>query len=118
MKWTEGRVKGFITSVLRAGYRKWPARFDALAKAKRGKHKNKATGRLAEHYECASCHKLHVAADVQVDHIQPVVSTTQGFVDWDTFIKRLYCSEDNLQILFLTCHKKKSEIERKERANK
>lgn len=113
--WTPGRIKSFITSTLRAGYRKWPPRFEALAKAKCGRKINKATGRMAEHYRCAKCKKEFPAKDVQVDHISPVVDTKAGFIDWNTFIDRLFCGVENLQILCSKCHDLKTAKERKVR---
>lgn len=116
MNWTDGRLKSFLTSVIRAGFRKYPAKYEALNAAKRGKKMNPATGRLAEHYECNKCHKEFVAKDVQVDHVKPVVDPKVGFVNWDVFIKRLYCTADNLQVLCIPCHEKKTAKERKVRA--
>lgn len=116
--WTDGRKKSFITSLIRAGFRRWPPKYEALAKAKTGKKINKATGRMAEHYRCAACKKHFVAKDVQVDHKDPVVCTKEGFVNWDTFIERLLCTVDNLQVLCTGCHKKKTDKERQERKKK
>jgi ribosomal protein L44E len=73
-----------------------------------GKKINKKTGKQAMHYKCAACKKHHVAKDVQVDHIHPVVDPTTGFVSWDVYIDRLFCESYNLQVLCSTCHKKKT----------
>jgi 5-methylcytosine-specific restriction endonuclease McrA len=100
---------------LRAGYRKWPARFEALAKAKCGRKTNKATGRMAEHYKCNKCKKEFPAKDVQVDHIKPVVDPKEGFKDWNVFIDRLFCGVENLQVLCTGCHDLKTAKERKVR---
>ena len=53
--------------------------------------------------------------DVQVDHVAPVVDPKRGFKGWDEYISRLYCESDNLQVLCIPCHKKKTEKERKKR---
>ena len=53
-----------------------------------------------------------------MDHINPVVCPKEGFVDWDVFIKRLFCEKDNLQVLCSGCHDKKTLKERKSRDNK
>ena len=45
--------------------------------------------------------------EVQVDHIIPVVDF-DGFKDWDTYIKSLFCSIKNLQVLCRECHKEKT----------
>jgi len=110
--WTNGRYRAFITSALRAAFRKFPNKFAALKNAFVGKRINKKTGREAAHYTCALCNKQFVAKDVQVDHIDPVVSPSQGFLNWDIYIERLYCALENLQVLCTTCHKKKTASER------
>ena len=110
--WTEGRIRAFITSVLRAGARRWPAKYETLHEAFIGKKINEKTGREAKHYECKSCGGHFPSKDVQVDHILPVVDPITGFTTWDEYIKRLYCDKDNLQVLCLTCHKQKSKLER------
>ena len=107
-EWTEGRYRSFITSTLRGGMRRWPPKWVALKEAFVGKKINKKTGKQAMHYKCASCKKHHVAKDVQVDHIHPVVDPATGFVSWDVYIDRLFCEGENLQVLCSTCHKKKT----------
>jgi ribosomal protein L44E len=116
--WTEGRLKSFITSVLRGGYRRFPPKYETLKEAYVGKKINKATKRLAMHYKCAKCKKHYPAKEVNVDHINPVVCPKEGFIDWDTFINRLYCTKDNLQVLCSGCHDKKTAKERKTRIKK
>lgn len=115
-KWTESRYQSFVKSVLRSGSRKWPPKFEALNAAKRGKQVNVKTGWLAEHYECAECHKRFPAKDIQVDHVVPVVPVT-GFETWDNVIENLFCEADNLQVLCKPCHKLKSQKERQERSS-
>lgn len=110
--WTVGRYRAFVTSVVRGGFRRFPNKFVVLKNAFVGKFINKKTGRDAAHYVCASCGKQYVAKDVQVDHISPVVSSTEGFVSWDRFIERLYCDVSNLQVLCTSCHKEKTASER------
>ena len=115
-EWTQARLKNFIISALRSASNRYPPKYECLNAAKVGKKINKASGRLAEHYKCAACEKLFVAKDVHVDHIEPVVSPLTGFVDWNTFIERLfYCPLTNLQVLCKGCHKDKIKIERAER---
>lgn len=116
--WTEGRYRAFITSALRSGFRKFPNKFVVLKNAIKGRKINKKTGRLATHYVCASCKKQFVATEVEVDHVDPVVSIKEGFVSWDVYISRLYCGVDNLQVLCKPCHKVKSAEERKQACGK
>ena len=117
-EWTEAQLRNFAISALRAAFRKYPGKWKALTKGKSGKMINKLSGRLAEHYLCASCGGFFIARDVQVDHIEPVVSPQEGFQDWWTYMNRLYCEADNLQVLCKPCHKEKTAEERKERKKK
>ena len=117
-EWTEARFRAFVISALRAYMKRYPPKWKALKDAMVGKKVNKRSGRLAEHYECASCNGFFVARDVQVDHIEPVVAPDEGFKDWWTYINRLYCEADNLQVLCKPCHKEKTNAERKERSKK
>lgn len=114
-EWTEGRYRSFLVSILRSGMRRWPPKWRALKKASIGKKISTKSKRLAEHYVCAECKKEFTAKDVQVDHMLPVVDPKVGFISWDTYIDRLYCEEDNLQVLCLPCHKIKSKEERGKR---
>jgi hypothetical protein len=81
-------------------------------------------------YTCASCKEEVPASlktekgrvnNVYVDHIDPVVDPSVGFTTWDDFIERLFCEEDNLQVLCKACHDEKSSKEKeiaKERRRK
>lgn len=112
-KWTEARFRGFITSVLRSGSRKWPPKYETLNSAKTRKAINPSSGRMAQLHECAICQQEFSAKDMQVDHIKPVVDPKTGFKNWDTFIDRLYCEASNLQAVCKLCHAKKTKQERK-----
>lgn len=112
MNWTEGRVKAFIIATLRSGARRWPPKYETLQDAFVEKKINLKSKREAKHYKCNSCSNLFIGSDVQVDHIDPVVSPTEGFTTWDNYIERLFCKKENLQVLCLTCHKQKSKLER------
>jgi len=111
--WTPGRIKSFIVSALRTGARRWPPKYICLQNAFTEQKINPKSGRLAKHYHCASCHEEFTSKDVEVDHISPVVSVGDGFIDWNVFIERLFCSIENLQVLCKVCHKKKTKEERK-----
>lgn len=117
-EWTDARFRSFVTSALRAASRRWPPKFKALKEAFVGRKTNKKTGKLAMHYKCAKCKKHFVAADVQVDHVLPVVDPKVGFIGWDSFIDRIFCEIENLQVLCKPCHKVKTEEEKSERKKK
>lgn len=106
--WSDGRVKSFITSVLRGGYRRWPPKYECLNEAFVEKKVNEKTKRLSKHYKCNKCKNDFPTSEVQVDHIKPIVDPEIGFLSWDLFINNLFCFKDNLQVLCLECHKSKS----------
>lgn len=110
MNWTEGRIKSFITSTIRSGFRRWPPKYVVLANSYVNTKVNVKTKRFAKHYKCAKCKKAFPSKEVQVDHIKPVVSAN-GFTSWDDFIKNLFCSEENLQVLCKGCHSIKTKKE-------
>lgn len=110
-EWTSGRKHGFIVNTLRWGSRKWPAKFKTLEDAKTEKKINPSSGRLAQFYLCNRCKKEYTNKDVEVDHIIPVVDPKVGFVDWNTFIDRMFCERSNYQVLCKPCHKKKTKEE-------
>jgi 5-methylcytosine-specific restriction endonuclease McrA len=110
--WTDGRLKSFITSVLRGGYRRYPAKYEVLKEASVGKKLNKTTKRMAEHFICNHCKKEYPGKEVNVDHIVPVTCPVEGFIDWDVYIKRMFCDKSNLQVLCKKCHDNKTASER------
>lgn len=81
--------------------------------AKTERRINPASGRMAQFYLCSSCKGEFLNHEVEVDHILPVVDPTVGFVDWDTFISRLFSPEENYQLLCQGCHKAKTNAEKK-----
>lgn len=110
--WTEGRHKSFITTTLRSGMRRYPPKYECLNNAFTEKKINPKTGRMAKHYRCNICKEEFTQSNVNVDHTEPAVDPKVGFVDWNTFIERLFCSVDNLQCLCIECHRIKTKSER------
>ena len=66
---------------------------------------------------CAGCKGVFTAANVNVDHAQPVISIghSASTKTLDELIDQLWCNPSNLQILCKKCHNKKSKQEQKER---
>lgn len=63
--------------------------------------------------KCIECGKTGLKkGEINADHISPVVDPEIGFVDWNTYIKRMW---GTLQGLCIKCHKGKSRLETKER---
>lgn len=114
-KWTQGQFNSFIKSILRAGSRRWGPKYETLNAASVGKRINESSGRLANHFKCASCAGLFPASKVQVDHIEPIIDPVIGFTTWDDVVQRMFCEKENLQVLCLDCHAAKTAAEKQQR---
>lgn len=97
--WTPAKWKGWVIALLRRGTLRFPNRNEVLNESKTKKKINKLTGRMAQHYKCAGCKKDFPLSKVAVDHIEPVVDPAVGFVSWDEYITRMFCTKDKLQVL-------------------
>ena len=64
-------------------------------------------------WECASCKVITTRQDLHGDHIEPVVDPVAGFVDWNTYLARLFLG--TIQPICKVCHKAKSKAENKVR---
>lgn len=95
--WSPNR---YIFGLLRRVFRWSPERRAALEAARQGLK-----------YLCAKCGKLFDKKKVAVDHIEPVVDPATGFVNWDTYITRLFVTRDKLQVLCKIHHNEKSKAE-------
>ena len=124
-KWNENAT---IRGALRRAFARSPLVQEVKRAARKEFPKYKKDGSLAKRpsvrYQCAECGKWFSSKDVAVDHISPVI--LDGFVDWNTFIDRLFHAENNLQVLCsyklkdvdkhggeVSCHLKKTRLERK-----
>jgi len=90
-----------IRSALRRAWLRFPARSEALKKARRVY--NGPNNRQKWEYKCKMCKKWFMQKEVQVDHIKPC-GTFKEEKDWATFGPTLFCDTDNLQILCKPCH--------------
>lgn len=112
-EWSAAKFHAFIVGTLRSGFRRFPNKYEVLKEAFVGKKLNEKTNRVGMHYRCAHCLGEFPAKDVNIDHIEAAVDPAVGFVNWDTFIERLFCPKENLQCLCNKCHDQKSSEERK-----
>ena len=64
-------------------------------------------------YKCAACGQLFKRTELDGDHVEPVVEVNKGFVDWNTYIHRLFYGQ--IQVLCKPCHKTKTALENAER---
>lgn len=98
---------------MRRAFRRYPAYKQCLDNAKtvyyiQSKH-GKDLRRVQ--FECATCHGKFPRKLIDIDHQSAVVDPTIGFVDYNVYALRLFCSIDNLAALCKTCHKLKSKQE-------
>lgn len=109
--WTEARFQSFIRGNLRRTTMRWGPIASCLKRARVARNE----------YLCASCKRVvpsTIKLDgrrtkyIHVDHIEPIIDPNVGFVDWDTYIERLFCEADNLQCLCGDCHKIKTDLEK------
>lgn len=106
MKKDFDKTNVYLKAAIRRIWRWSKARREALEEAKDSK------GR----FKCAECKKLFGRKEIIVDHVSPVVSVEDGFVNWQIYIDRMFVPSSKLQVLCKKlCHKLKTNLENKER---
>lgn len=102
----QSQVNTFVKNTLRRASLRWPPRNEAIkaARIERGL------------YQCAMCKNGFKRDQVHLDHIYPVVSLSEGYVDWNEYIARLLVKSEGFQVLCSTCHTYKTSVEDKTRA--
>lgn len=100
----------------------WPIRKKILDSKRQEESWHKKNGEKALRprvkYPCAHCGVLANSANIQVDHIFPVIPIdkrqkhlgTEHFT-WTEYIERLFCSQENLWLLCVDCHSLKTSLE-------
>jgi 5-methylcytosine-specific restriction endonuclease McrA len=107
--WTEAKYWQFIRSALRQATMRYPVIQNFKKKGRRS-----VTGKRHKYeYQCVECKKWFMDKEISVDHIVPAGSL-KTYDDLPGFVERLFCEEDNLQILCKdNCHQAKTNKERK-----
>lgn len=102
----EDLIESWLRQKLRRLSYQWPPRKEAriASRVSRGK------------YECAKCKELGVETlygpkEIVMDHIDPVIDVETGFINWDTYIQRLFCEAEGFQTLCKGCHEIKTYLE-------
>ena len=107
---TESAFWSFIRSALRQKSRWWKPITECKMKARRPyKGPNK---RQKFEYLFNSCKTWFPDKQINVDHIVGAGSLNCG-QDLPGFVDRLFCEQDNLQVLCTTCHDHKTKLEKK-----
>ena len=107
---TESAFWSFIRSALRQKSRWWKPITECKMKA-RSPYKGPNKRQKFE-YLCNSCKRWFPDKQINVDHIVGAGSLNCG-QDLPGFVDRLFCEQDNLQVLCTTCHDHKTKLEKK-----
>ena len=107
---TESAFWSFIRSALRQKSRWWKPITECKMKARRA-YKGPSKRQKFE-YQCNSCKAWFPEKQINVDHIQPAGSLNCK-EDLAGFVERLFCEQDNLQVLCESCHDIKTKLEKK-----
>jgi 5-methylcytosine-specific restriction endonuclease McrA len=104
-----------IRSAIRRVFSQSPIVREVMMKVRREVPKFNKDGSRAKkdavQYQCGVCKTWTKSTAISVDHIEPVIPEW-GFEDWNTFVYRLFCKADNLQVICDDCHQKKTNAER------
>lgn len=100
---TDDQFRRWLISQLRRISYRFPAIYEAVKKARVGRGQ----------YKCKACGKLCGTGEYHRDHRIPVVDPKAGFVDWNTYIDRLFVRIPGgaIDILCIPCHAAKTEAE-------
>jgi 5-methylcytosine-specific restriction endonuclease McrA len=102
---SEAAFWSFIRSALRQKSRWWkPISMCKLNARRLYKGPNK---RQKYEYQCKKCKGWFPEKQINVDHVKPAGSLNSA-QDLPGFVERLFCEQDNLQVLCTTCHDKKT----------
>jgi hypothetical protein len=107
----------FLIPKLRNMSRWWPEKAKTMQLAREQVHIGFYKNGKPEYktmFKCAQCGELFDRKEIDVDHINPVVSV-DGFTDWDDYITNLFCDSNKLQILCEADHFIKSQAENEQR---
>jgi 5-methylcytosine-specific restriction endonuclease McrA len=106
---TESAFWSFIRSALRQKSRWWKPITECKMKARRA-YKGPLKRQKFE-YQCNSCKDWFPEKKINVDHIVGAGSLNCA-ADLPGFVERLFCEQDNLQVLCTECHDKKTKLEK------
>jgi 5-methylcytosine-specific restriction endonuclease McrA len=106
---TESAFWSFIRSALRQKSRWWKPITECKMKARRA-YKGPLKRQKFE-YQCNTCKQWFPDKKINVDHIVGAGSLNCA-ADLPGFVERLFCEQDNLQVLCEVCHNEKTQLEK------
>lgn len=95
-------LKKFLIPKLRSASYRWPARSEAIKRARKSRGI----------YQCEMCGTEMKNKEFICDHKEPVVPLT-GWdgKDWTQYVTRMFCKSDNFQIICKSCSTIKTDTE-------
>jgi hypothetical protein len=118
-QWTQARFNSFVKSALRSASVRWPPKNNVKKKARLERGIYLCAGYNRKPHRVTASIKIGKKRynNAVVDHIDPVIDPTKGFISWDDVINRLFCEEEGLQVLCYECHKAKTNEEKEIKKN-
>lgn len=106
-------LANYIINVLRQGTIKWPGREECFKRHRKqvweGQYTKDGRKKYKYHWQCCTCKEWYRdKTELEVDHIKEIGGYRPEIEHLETFVLRMYCSQDNLQTLCVICHKKKT----------
>ena len=83
---------------------RWRPKHDAIRRAFIGYGVNPKTGRKCKLHRCEKCGGQFPQNEMAADHKHPVVDPSVGFVDWNTYIARMYVESCGFDAICVGCH--------------
>lgn len=99
-----------LRDLSRYWYEKKEARNAAKVKVEIGTFAN-GKPKFKVMFRCESCQGTFDIKDTHMDHKVPVIDPDIGFIDWNTYIARLFTTKDNYACLCTECHASKTFLE-------
>lgn len=123
-QWTTARMRSFVMSAVRRA--KWPQKYVSISKAFVEDGINPTTGRKCKLHKCECCGDILPKGKLQADHRDPVIpidgkwgKTTEWLgYNWNELLPRLFIDAHGFDAICKTCHKTKTNEERKQRKAK
>jgi 5-methylcytosine-specific restriction endonuclease McrA len=106
---TESAFWSFIRSGLRQKSRFWKPITQCKMNSRRAY--NGPLKRQKFEYQCNECGDWFPEKKINIDHIMPA-GTLRCANDLPGFVERLFCEQENLQVLCTTCHDAKTKSEK------
>lgn len=102
----------YLINILRQGTTKWAGRSECFRRNRKlvhdGEFFKNGSPKYKYHWQCSNCKSwFRDQSQLEVDHIVEV----GPLESWDNikeFIERMYCGQENLQLLCSVCHQKKT----------